>query len=129
MRPEDEEEVRIAIENNEYIANSHVKELLEEIDLLREKCKVDGEIFNLGRSEGHSDIKVKFRKLVDPEDKNHFNLEGVLKEVEHLVNFKNQATELLDIIRQSDALKEFACERGDDDLSIREQLTLLLGGF
>jgi hypothetical protein len=31
MLKEDEEEVRIAIENNEYVANSHVKELLGQL--------------------------------------------------------------------------------------------------
>jgi len=109
------------------IPTVYLKKLLKEVDLLREKSKVDGEIFNLGRSEGHSDIKVKFRKLVDPEDKNHFNIEGVLKEVESLVEFKKQAIELLSIIKQSDSLKEFAYERGDDDLSIVEEIKLLLG--
>ena len=60
MLKEDEEEVRIAIENNEYIANSHVKELLDEIDTLRalmkssqnsieNYSKVTTEIFNLSR--------------------------------------------------------------------------------
>lgn len=150
MKLEDEEEVRIAIENNEYVANSYVEELLEELDNLRAFVKhqesviahmtnnpkqtstyisTDSETYNAGRSEGNADVAAEIRKIIDPEDKNHFNLQGALKEVEDLVRFKNQAVELLDIIRQADALKEFAYERGDDDLSIREQLTLLLGRF
>lgn len=35
MRPEDETEVRIAVENNEYVSNSHVKELLAALDEAR----------------------------------------------------------------------------------------------
>jgi hypothetical protein len=35
LTKEDEEEVRIAVENNEYVALSYVKQLLDEIDSLR----------------------------------------------------------------------------------------------
>lgn len=42
---------------------------------------VDGPVFNQGRHEGRSDVFVAVRKLVDPSDANHWNLDGVLKEV------------------------------------------------
>lgn len=37
-----------------------------------------------GRFEGQADVKVAVRQIVDPEDKNHWNLDGVLKEVQRL---------------------------------------------
>jgi hypothetical protein len=121
LSKEDEEEIRIAFENNEYVALSYVGQLLKEIDYLREKCKVDGEVFNLGRSEGQSDIAVMLRKIVDPEDKKHLNLTGSLKEVERLVEYKDKAHEVIAYIREADALKEFA-HSNDDGPSIAELL-------
>jgi len=168
LTKEDEEEVRLAVENNEYVALSYVKQLLDEIDslrselsfinrnygeadnseltndaialkcrvlenqisnertrfgrILKEKCKVDGEVYNLGREEGRSDIAVSLRKIVDPSDINHWNIDGTLKEVERLVKFKDQTELLITYLYQSSALKEFAYERGDDELSMAEML-------
>lgn len=42
---------------------------------------VDGPVFNQGRHEGRSDVFVAVLELVDPSDTNHWNLDGVLKEV------------------------------------------------
>jgi hypothetical protein len=121
MLPEDEEEVRIAVENNEYVAISYVKELLEEIDRLRSENKVDGPVYNSGRSEGRADVKAQFTKIVDPEDEQHFSIDGVLKEVEQLVIFKNKMKELITFIYESNALKEFAYSN-DDGPSIAEMV-------
>lgn len=122
LPPEDEEEIRIALENSEHIPNSFVEQLLKELDYFREKSKVDGEIYNLGRSEGRDDVKVLVRKIVDPEDKNRLNIDGVLKEVSSLVNYKGHAEEVISYIYQSDALKDFAYECGDDEFSISDLL-------
>jgi hypothetical protein len=42
---------------------------------------VDGEAYNMGRSEGQADIAASLRHILDPEDKNHWNIIGLLKEV------------------------------------------------
>lgn len=68
----------------------------------------DGEVYNRGRSEGHADIAAKLRAIIDPDDQRHLNLDGVLKEVEWLVKYKEQASEVIAYIREADALKEFA---------------------
>lgn len=52
---------------------------------LADRARVDGPIFNLGRSEGQIDVKVMVRKLVDPEDVEHLSIDGVLKKVADLV--------------------------------------------
>lgn len=49
-----------------------------------ERAKVDGEVFNQGRHEGRSDVAVALRKVVDPKDANHWNLDGSLAEVQRL---------------------------------------------
>jgi len=81
---EDEIEIRTALENNEYIPNSYVFQLIQELDYLREENKVDGPIFNLGKAEGQADVAVQLRKIVDPTDQLHLNLDGTLKIVKHL---------------------------------------------
>ena len=58
--------------------------VLKERDELLEKAKVDGPVFEMGRTEGRSEVSVRLRKIVDPQDKNHWDLEGTLKEVERL---------------------------------------------
>jgi hypothetical protein len=45
----DEEEIRIAVENNEYVANSYIKQLLGELDRLRIYEKSMKEIENLSK--------------------------------------------------------------------------------
>lgn len=35
LTPEDENEIRVAVENNEYVANSYVRQLLAELDEAR----------------------------------------------------------------------------------------------
>lgn len=81
----------------------------------------DGEAYNAGRSEGHADVAAELRKILDPDDKNHWNLDGVLKEVEKLVKYKEDAHEVITYIREADALKEFAYSN-DDGPSIAELL-------
>ena len=45
----------------------------------------DGPAFNRGRSEGRSDVAAMLRKIVDPEDKNKWNLDGALAEVRKIM--------------------------------------------
>ena len=61
-----------------------LNELLDEVARLRALSKVDGPVFNAGRAEGQSDIKARLRKIVDPEDQNHWDIDGVMSEVERL---------------------------------------------
>lgn len=137
LPPKDEQEIRIAVENNEYVALSYVKQLLQEIDILRTDLnyssskpasypattyiQTDGEAYNAGRSEGHADVAAELRRIIDPEDKKRLNLTGVLKEVENLVKYKEKAHEVITYIREADALKEFAYSN-DDGPSIAELL-------
>lgn len=51
---------------------------------LRKESLIDGvdvEAYNMGRSEGQADIAASLRHILDPEDKNHWNIIGLLKEV------------------------------------------------
>jgi len=48
--------------------------------------RVDGPVFNLGRSEGRADVAAMLRQVVDPEDKLHLSLDGALNLVAQLVN-------------------------------------------
>jgi hypothetical protein len=54
------------------------------VELLFATNPGDGEQFNQGRWEGRGDVAVALRKEVDPEDKNHWNIEGTLGEVRRL---------------------------------------------
>ncbi len=83
-----------------------IKVLIQERDLaqaevqnLKEKSKIDGEIYNLGRSEGQCDTATQIRKIVDPEDKNQWNLNGVIKEVQRLTEqpYQNIKTQELNL--------------------------------
>lgn len=137
LSSKDEEEVRAAVSDENqssarHVANAHVKKLLQEIDLLRYDLNnktsypttyisTDSETYNAGRSEGNADVAVEIRKIVDPEDKNHLNLTGSLKEIECLVKYKEQASEVITYIYEADALKEFAYSN-DDGPSISELL-------
>jgi hypothetical protein len=90
-------------------------------DQLSSQEATDGEVYNRGRSEGHADIAAKLRAIIDPKDQRHLNLDGILKEIEWLVKYKEQAEEVITYIRESDALKEFAYSN-DDGPSIAELL-------
>lgn len=81
----------------------------------------DSETYNAGRLEGHADVAVEIRKIVDPEDKKHLNLTGLLKQVERLVEYKEKAHEVITYIREAGALKEFAYS-DDEGPSIAELL-------
>lgn len=48
------------------------------------RCKVDGPVYNAGRSEGHADVAARLRAILDPEDTEHWNLDGLLAEVARL---------------------------------------------
>lgn len=56
------------------------------IKYLEEQARVDGPIFNLGRSEGRADIAVELRKIIDPNDEQHLSLDGTLDIVRKLAN-------------------------------------------
>lgn len=43
---------------------------------------VDGPAYEAGRLEGHADIAARLRAILDPEDENHWNIDGVLEAVE-----------------------------------------------
>jgi len=90
-------------------------------DQISSQEATDGEVYNRGRSEGHADIAAKLRAMIDPEDQRHLNLDGILKEIEWLVKYKEQAAEVITYIREADALKEFAYSN-DDGPSIAELL-------
>ena len=138
LKPEEEKDIRAAVSDENqssarYVPNAHVKKLLQEIDLLRHDLNrktsypattyisTDSETYNAGRSEGHADVAVEIRKIVDPEDKKHLNLTGSLKQVERLVDYKEKAHEVITYIREADALKEFAYS-DDEGPSIAELL-------
>ena len=46
--------------------------------------RVDGPVFNSGRSEGRSDVAASLRRVLDPGDINHWNIDGLLNEVRRL---------------------------------------------
>lgn len=62
-----------------------VARVLKERDELREQVRVDGPAFNQGRAEGKSDVAAELRRILDPEDKEHLNLDGLLKLIGQLV--------------------------------------------
>lgn len=45
---------------------------------------VDGPIYNLGRSEGRSDVIAEVRRILDPGDAHHWNADGVMSEIKRL---------------------------------------------
>lgn len=48
----------------------------------RDPASVDGPVYNAGRLEGHADIAARLRAILDPEDRNKWNLDGLLKEAD-----------------------------------------------
>jgi hypothetical protein len=52
---------------------------------LKEATKPDGTVYEAGRAEGRTDIAVALRKVLDPTDSQHLNLDGSLKQVARLV--------------------------------------------
>lgn len=56
----------------------------QELRKNRKSNGVDGEAYNMGRAEGQADVTASLRHILDPEDKNHWNLVGLLKEVVRL---------------------------------------------
>lgn len=57
---------------------------LETLNRLVAESRVDGRAYTSGRSEGRADVAASLRSVLDPEDSNHWNLDGVLKEVQRL---------------------------------------------
>ena len=51
---------------------------------LQERARVDGVTYNSGRLEGHSDMCVNLRAILDPEDTEYWNGDGLLARVEAL---------------------------------------------
>lgn len=62
-----------------------IRELQADIRRLKKDVKIDGPVFNSGRSEGKSDVAADLRKILDPGDVNHLNLEGLLEMVKLLL--------------------------------------------
>lgn len=89
LHPYDEEELREATKNHDLTLYSYIDSLLKELDHLRSISKIDGEVYNLGRLEGRADIVVLIRKIIDPNDENHFNLDGLIKKLENDFEIKN----------------------------------------
>lgn len=56
----------------------------------------DGETYNRGRSEGLADVAVELRSILDPEDENKWNIDGVLNEVRRLCDHEPRSTRLTD---------------------------------
>lgn len=86
---EDEKEIREAVldlsrSSARDVPNAKVEVLLRELDYLRNKSKVDGDVYNSGRFEGRADIAAALRNIIDPKDEKHLNLDGILKEVQRL---------------------------------------------
>lgn len=75
----------------EFIAHAKedIRALVDLVRNLQVALKVasmfDGPIFNQGRAEGRADVSVSLRKVLDPTDAEHLNLDGSLKKVAHLV--------------------------------------------
>lgn len=63
-----------------------IESCLKEIFYLKKLSEVDGEVFEMGRCEGHSDISASLRNILDPEDKNKWNIDGLLNEVKDNLN-------------------------------------------
>lgn len=62
--------------------NCDIESCLKEISHLKEQAKVDGPTYEAGRLEGRADIAVKLRKILDPNDENKLNIDGLLEKVE-----------------------------------------------
>lgn len=81
-----------------------VRRIKAEVDGVRQEAAVDGPTYNAGRLEGHSDIAARLRAILDPEDENHWNIDGVLEAVE------DNAKMLEAMRKELNAL----CDWGDD---------------
>jgi hypothetical protein len=92
---------------------------LEIVRLLNEGV-TDGLVFTAGRIEGHSDILSKLQCILDPTNELKLNLDGILKSIHELIALRHEAHKVITYIYESDALKSFAYEKGDDDFSISE---------
>lgn len=56
----------------------------KEIAELEKQTAVDGPIYNAGRREGHADMCAALRAILDPQDKEHWDENGILKEISKL---------------------------------------------
>lgn len=81
-----------------------VRRIKAEVDGVRQEAAVDGPTYNAGRLEGHADIAARLRAILDPEDENHWNIDGVLEAVE------DNAKMLEAMRKELNAL----CDWGDD---------------
>jgi hypothetical protein len=46
--------------------------------------RADSPVYNAGRMEGWADVAAQLRKVLDPTDAHHWNLDGLLAEVARL---------------------------------------------
>jgi hypothetical protein len=76
---------------------------------------VDGEVYNMGRSMGQADIAASLRHILDPEDKNHWSIIGVLKEV---VRLSGERAAVVAFLRETLATSETVYASDDLDYAI-----------
>jgi hypothetical protein len=91
----------------------------EELKKEVKKSMVDGEVFNMGRSEGQADIAASLRHVLDPEDKKHWNLDGLLKEVVKLYDDFDAER------KRADSLSLAYRQQQDENDTLRAQVDLL----
>lgn len=56
-----------------------IEGLEQKVAKLKEEARVDGVMFNLGRSEGHADVAARLRRIFDPHDMEHLDLDAVIR--------------------------------------------------
>lgn len=61
----------------QFVADRQIKEL-------EAQAKVDGPVYNAGRSEGKADVAAELRAIIDPTDEQHLSLDGLLDIVRKL---------------------------------------------
>lgn len=82
--------------------------------------EVDGEAYNMGRSEGQADIAASLSLILDPEDKNHWNIIGLLKEVVRLSGERNAVVA---------HLRERAIHGAGNTITVEDACTILADLF
>lgn len=91
---------------------------------------VDGPVYNAGRQEGQSDIAVRLRKIVDPSDANHWNVDACLAEVERLLDQLAAAQKTITANKRAMqmALDNMIdqCDTSQNDMKVRDALTAAL---
>lgn len=58
--------------------------VIRDVQFAAPQAATDGPVYNAGRAEGHADVTVAVRAIVDPDDAHHLNLDGALEAVRKL---------------------------------------------